>query len=127
MLKALKDAQVEVAQSGITAAFFNFFQGRATAFAIIFTVAGLILAFRGKLDANYALFVTAIQGLIFAHSCKEDWHEQRMTALAQNGHNGTTVVNNVTIDPNAPATASAAPDAPPAAAPAAPPPPPSGS
>jgi hypothetical protein len=58
---------------GFTASVFSFFQGRATTFAIVFTICGLCLAFEGKLDANYALFVTAIQGLVFAHSCKEDW------------------------------------------------------
>ena len=62
---------------GLTASFFSFFQGRATTFAILFTICGLILAFKGKLDANYALFVTAIQGLVFAHSCKEDWFARR--------------------------------------------------
>jgi hypothetical protein len=73
----------ELKQSGFTAAFFSFFQGRATTFAIAFSVVGLWLAVHGKLDANYSLFVTAIQGLIFAHSCKEDWHEQRMAGLRQ--------------------------------------------
>jgi hypothetical protein len=79
----LRDAINNVQQSGVVASFFNFFQGRATAFAIVFTVVGIRLAFMGKLDSNYALFVTAVQGLIFAHSCKEDWHEQRMEALKQ--------------------------------------------
>ena len=72
-------------QDGVVASFFNFFQGRATAFAIVFAGVGIRLAFMGKLDSNYALFVTAIQGLIFAHSCKEDWHEQRMAELKQRG------------------------------------------
>jgi len=89
--------QTEIQQSGIVAAFFNFFQGRCTFFAIAFSVVGCILAFRGKLDGNYALFVTAIQGVLVAHSCKEDWHQQRMTALQQ---------NNTTVDVNVqPATA----------------------
>lgn len=70
-----------IQQSGLVASIFNFFQGRATAFAILFAGVGIRLAFMGKLDANYALFVTAIQGLIFAHSCKEDWHEQKMAEL----------------------------------------------
>ena len=73
----------QFANLGPVASLFNFFQGRATAFAIVFAAVGIKLAFMGKLDANYALFVTAIQGLIFAHSCKEDWHEQRMEALRQ--------------------------------------------
>jgi hypothetical protein len=64
-------------QFGPIAAVFSFFQGRATFFALIFTVAGIVLAFKGKLDANYALFVTAIQGLVFAHSIKEDYFGMR--------------------------------------------------
>ena len=79
----LKNAAANLQQSGAVAAFFNFFQGRATCFAILFSGVGIRLAFMGKLDANYALFVTAIQGLIFAHSCKEDWHEQKMEELKQ--------------------------------------------
>lgn len=82
-------------QFGIVPAIFNFFQGRATTFAIVFTVAGIILAFRGKLDGNYALFVTAVQGFVFAHSCKEDWASYKDKQI-QN----TTVVNNVTVDAN---------------------------
>lgn len=77
-------AENNLQKSGLVAPLFNFFQGRATAFAILFSAVGIRLAFMGKLDANYALFVTAIQGLIFAHSCKEDWHEQRMEELSQN-------------------------------------------
>jgi len=79
-MKTLEFVQ-SIKQSGVVAAIFNFFQGRATAFAILFSAVGIRLSFTGKLDANYALFVTAIQGLIFAHSCKEDWHEQRMERL----------------------------------------------
>jgi len=57
-------ARLEVAQSefGFVASLFQFFQGRATTFAIVFAICGLILAFRGKLTADYALLVTAIQG-----------------------------------------------------------------
>lgn len=94
MLKIFETAQADVEASGFTASFFNFFQGRATTFAIVFTVVGIVLAFKGKLDANYALFVTAIQGLVFAHSCKEDWHEQRMATIAQRGGNAPNVPAN---------------------------------
>lgn len=62
---------------GITASFFSFFQGRATTFAILFTVVGIILAFRGKLTADYVALVTAIQSLIVGHSLKEDWFARR--------------------------------------------------
>lgn len=105
-----KAAEDRVANSGITAAFFSFFQGRATAFAILFTVCGLILAFRGKLDGNYALFITAIQGLVFAHSCKEDWNDykNRQLDVSQN----TTVV----VNTQSSSSASQVPNAIPAAA-----------
>jgi len=84
-MNIFKRVEESVQQSGVVASLFNFFQGRATAFAILFSIVGIRLAFMGKLDANFALFVTAIQGLIFAHSCKEDWHEQKMEELRQNG------------------------------------------
>jgi hypothetical protein len=61
---------------------FNFGCGRATTFAIVFTVTGIILAFKGKLDANYSLFVGAVQTLVFAHSVKEDWNQQKQSAQA---------------------------------------------
>lgn len=86
----IKTAKDRYQGLGLTASFFSFFQGRATTFAILFTVCGLILAFQGKLDFNYAAFVTAIQGLVFAHSCKEDWFAKQ--------NQSTTVANNVTVD-----------------------------
>jgi hypothetical protein len=57
--------------SGLMGKVFCFFKGRATTFAIAFTVCGIILAFRGKLTTEYVALVTAIQSLIFAHSWKE--------------------------------------------------------
>ena len=81
MISFVRKTIASVKEAGFTASFFDFFQGRATAFAIIFTVFGLWLAVHNKLDSNYALFVTSIQSLVFAHSCKEDWHEQRMAAI----------------------------------------------
>ena len=77
---------------GLTASFFNFFQGRATTFAIAFTVVGIIGFFRHMDLTSYALMVTAIQGFVCAHSCKEDWNNQKMSAQAT-----TNVVNNVTV------------------------------
>jgi hypothetical protein len=57
---------------------FNFLLGRATTFAIVFTTAGIALAFMGKLDANYVALVAAIQTLIFAHSVKEDYFDTQI-------------------------------------------------
>ena len=80
-------------QLGIVGSIFNFFQGRATFFAIVFTIAGIVLAFKGKLDANFVALIAAIQGLIVVHSWKEDVHDQRMAHMEATGkgseeHNG---------------------------------------
>ncbi len=72
-------------QLGIVGALFNFFQGRATTFAIVFTIVGIILAFKGKLDANFVALIAAIQALIVVHSWKEDVHDQRMARLESEG------------------------------------------
>jgi hypothetical protein len=60
---------------------FDFFQGRATFFGIVFTVAGLVLAFTGKLTHEFLELVTVIQTLVFCHSWKEDIDNQRMARI----------------------------------------------
>src|ERR1039458_5487582 len=97
-----------VQSSGVVAAVFNFFQGRATAFAILFTVCGIVFAFRGKLDYNYSALVVAIPGLVFAHSCKEDSHQQKMAQIQQNVNN-TTVTTATTSSAPGPASGSTPP------------------
>ena len=62
---------------GLTASFFSFFQGRATAFAIIFTICGLIGFFKKYDLTSYALFVGAIFTGVVGHSLKEDYFEMR--------------------------------------------------
>lgn len=57
---------------------FNFCNGRSTTFAIFFTIAGTTLAFKGHLDSTYVAFIAAIQGLIFCHSLKEDYMDQKV-------------------------------------------------
>lgn len=79
----LRDAISSIQQSGVAASFFNFFQGRTTAFAIVFTIVGIRLAFTHRLTADYSLFVGAIQSLVTLHSWKEDVNAQKMEALRQ--------------------------------------------
>lgn len=62
---------------GLTASFFSFFQGRATTFAIVFTVCGLIGFFRHYDLTSYSLFVGAIFAGVVGHSLKEDYFEMR--------------------------------------------------
>lgn len=71
---------------GVTASFFSFFQGRATFFAIVFTVCGLIGFFKHYDLTSYAMFVGAIFTGVVGHSLKEDYFELRQRQIScQNG------------------------------------------
>jgi hypothetical protein len=106
-LHDLKQRIHAAAPYGVVPVFFNFFQGRATTFAILFTIVGIVGWLKGRDLTSYALFVTAIQGLIFCHSVKEDWFSSK-NQQAQS----TQIVNNVTVDPNAIPAATNAPQPP---------------
>jgi len=68
---------------GVVASFFSFFQGRATAFAIVFTICGLIGFFKHYDLTSYALFVGSIFTGVVGHSLKEDYFELRHRQLDQ--------------------------------------------
>lgn len=84
---------------GPIAAIFTFFQGRATTFAILFSIVGLALVgvgiwgfFHGRDLSSLASFTLAVAGLngsiqaiMFAHSCKEDWASLRQQQVNQQG------------------------------------------
>ena len=59
------------------ATFVNMFQGRCTFAAVCFSTTGVYGWLHGKDLTSYALFVTAVQGLLVLHSWKEDVAEQR--------------------------------------------------
>jgi hypothetical protein len=86
-----------IKQFGLIGSLFGFLQGRATAFAICFTVCGIVLAFHGKLTSDYVALVGAIQTLVIGHSIKEDYFSSVNRQAQQQ-----QVVNNITIDSNAP-------------------------
>lgn len=75
----LKNAKADFQGSGFMPAFFGFFGGRCTTFAIAFFLIGVFLELRGKLDANFVALAGIIQALILAHSAKEDYHERNYT------------------------------------------------
>ncbi len=81
-------------QGGVVSQFFGFFMGRCTFFAICFSIAGvygwLIL---GRDLTSFALFVTAVQGLLVLHSYKEDVAELKQV------QNTTVVVNPASSNP----------------------------
>jgi hypothetical protein len=79
---------VEKITTGETAStFFNIFQGRCTFAAIIFSATGVYGWLHGRDLTSYALFVTAVQGLLVLHSWKEDVAEQR--EIRQTQESGT--------------------------------------
>lgn len=62
---------------GVASTFFNIFEGRCTFAAICFSVAGVYGWLNGRDLTSFALFVTAVQGLLVLHSWKEDVAEQK--------------------------------------------------
>lgn len=73
---------------GVVASFFSFWQGRATAFAITFTVVGIVGFFRHYDLTSYSMFCGAIFTGVVGHSLKEDYfqlrHRQINVAQANN-------------------------------------------
>lgn len=51
--------------------------GLSEFFALIFAVSAIVLAFRGKLDANFSITITAIQGLLCGHDALDDWFKHK--------------------------------------------------
>lgn len=51
--------------------------GLSEFFALIFAAAAIVLAFKGKLDANFSITITAIQGLLVGHDAMDDWFRHK--------------------------------------------------
>jgi hypothetical protein len=62
---------------------FNLFMGRCTFFACVFTLVGIVLAFLGKLTAEYVALVGAVQALLVVHSAKEDLADLRSATVTK--------------------------------------------
>lgn len=73
----IANAQSAYKDLGVVASFFSFFQGRATAFAIVFTIVGIIGFFKHYDLSSYSAFVAAIFTGVVGHSLKEDYFELR--------------------------------------------------
>ena len=83
--------RVQSALSGNAAVgFFKLFMGRCTFFAIAFSVVGCYgWLVKARDLTSFAMFAGAIQGLLLAHSYKED--------VAAKNQNNTTIVNDITV------------------------------
>lgn len=81
MIQAIKNdiATVKATYQGLgmVASFFTFLQGRATAFAIIFSTVAIIGFFKHYDLSGFTAFVGVIQTLVVGHSLKEDYFEFR--------------------------------------------------
>jgi hypothetical protein len=60
---------------------FKWCSGRHTLFAAFFAISGTALQYYHRLDMNYIALVTAVQGLVLAHSAKEDYTEYKNNQL----------------------------------------------
>jgi hypothetical protein len=54
--------------------------GLSETYALVFTVSGIILAFRGHLDANFTALVVAVTGLLVIHDGLDDAHALKVQA-----------------------------------------------
>ncbi len=69
-----KDRAKQIIQSGVMLPVYNFAGGLSEFWALVFGVVCIVLAFKGKLDANFAMAVTAITGILAAHDAADDYH-----------------------------------------------------
>ena len=72
----IRSAAQTFLSGGSASAFFDIFQGRCTFAALCFSIAGVYGWLHGRDLTSFALFVTAVQGLLVLHSWKEDVAEQ---------------------------------------------------
>ena len=81
MLQEIKDNVIfqQLTTGNAASTFFSMFQGRC------FSTAGVYGWLHGKDLTSFALFVTAVQGLLVLHSWKEDSAEQQ--EIKHNGQN----------------------------------------
>ena len=93
--KKVQDIARRALTGGAMSAFFGFWNGRCTFFAIAFSIVGLYgWLVLGRDLTSFALFAGAMQALLIAHSAKEDYFQ------GQQQQQTTQVVNNITVDPN---------------------------
>lgn len=73
----LKDKLVGVAKNTALLPLYDIFGGLSEFWAAVFGTCGIILAFKGKLDANFAVMITAVQALLVAHDALDDYHSRK--------------------------------------------------
>lgn len=66
----------------------DWFGGTTRFYAAVFTTCGIVLAFLGKLTAQYVALVAGIQTLIVTHSIGQDYNERAEKVIANGNGNG---------------------------------------
>lgn len=72
-----KETAVSVIKNSALSPIYNFAGGLSEFYALVFSTSGIILAFRGKLDGNFAAMIVAIQGLLVAHDAIDGYLEHK--------------------------------------------------
>ena len=70
---SLKDRAVSLLKLKPLLALYSVAGGLSEFYALIFSTSGIILAFKGKLDGNFAAMLVAVQGLLVAHDAIDDF------------------------------------------------------
>lgn len=82
----LKDQAVSLVKNAALLPLYDFFGGLSEFWVAVFGTAGIVLAFRGKLDSNFSALIVALQGLLVVHDGLDDWHSRRMRDGNSNSH-----------------------------------------
>jgi len=82
-----KDKAHSILKSSTLMPLYGAFGGLSEFWAFVFATSAIVLAFHGKLDGNFALAITAIQGILVAHDAMDDYHTRNMPVQQ-------TVINN---------------------------------
>jgi|SRR6267142_5279013 len=88
---SLKEQAVSLAKNAALAPIYNFAGGLSEFWALVFSVTGIVLAFRGKLDGNFAAMIVAIQGLLVAHDAIDGFLANKNGGGPPNGTKSQTV------------------------------------
>jgi hypothetical protein len=85
---SLKDLAGNVLSNGLLTPLYQTAGGLSEFYALIFAASGIFLAFRGKLDGNFAAMIVAIQGLLCAHDAVDDFLKHKKEEREQNQNQG---------------------------------------
>lgn len=82
---SLREKLANTLQNNSLLGLYRLFGGLSEFWAFVFGAATIALAFRGKLDGNFAAAITAITGILAAHDALDDLHSRRLRDIDRNG------------------------------------------